>query len=296
MRGYDQLARRVSRIAVYPMLLLPNTDYMEKKDEYGIISVRGDNDDFEYVLAHHTMTFAENQQMQRFLFWARVVAENAVLRHIWVALRNLAGITQSQLLLNLDSWMTQTDDPAAAFLRTAQAQAAGGTHGFGAAITYLYANASAKPLLMRWWAEAVRPLIDPAAAPVLDEIFRYDLITQPICETEPAPAADSLPTVQVRGETYYLRTGVQFGYDVPNIIDALHKGGAPNLAPTPIALDLYYRSGAANAVTSTNHEIVVHYMGMTRDQVLTAASGQVTPAGEAADGVVSLLGDRGGCG
>src|SRR5262249_24885861 len=63
MEGYDKLARRVSLIAVYPMLLLPNTDYMEKKEEYGIVSVRGDNDDFEYVLAHDTMTFAENQQM-----------------------------------------------------------------------------------------------------------------------------------------------------------------------------------------------------------------------------------------
>jgi radical SAM superfamily enzyme YgiQ (UPF0313 family) len=298
MRGYDQLARRVSRIAVYPMLLLPNTDYVEKKEEYGIVSVRGDTDDFEYVLAHHTMTFAENQQMQRFLFWARVVAENAVLRHVWVALRKLANITQSQLLLNLDSWVGQTDDPAAAPLRDAQAHAVGSTSGFGTAITYLYTSANAKPLLMRWWAEAVRPLVGAQTLAVLDEIFRYDLITQPICESEPGMPAESLPAEQVRGETYYLRAGVRLDYDVPHIIEALHKGVTPNLEATPTVLDLYYRSGATNAVTSTNHEIVVHYMGMTRDQILAAAaaSDQVSGADEAGDRVVSLLGDRGGCG
>ncbi|GGV57801.1 radical SAM protein [Streptomyces spectabilis] len=31
MEGYDRLSRDVSRIAVYSMLLLPNTDYMDKK-------------------------------------------------------------------------------------------------------------------------------------------------------------------------------------------------------------------------------------------------------------------------
>lgn len=59
--GYDRLSKYVSRIAVYP-LLLPNTDYAEKKQEYGIVSVRGDDDDFEYVLAHQTMTFAETSR------------------------------------------------------------------------------------------------------------------------------------------------------------------------------------------------------------------------------------------
>ncbi|MFD0886624.1 KedN5 family methylcobalamin-dependent radical SAM C-methyltransferase, partial [Streptosporangium algeriense] len=113
MEGYDRLSRRVSRIAVYPILLLPNTEYMDKKQQFGIKAVHGDNDDFEYVLAHDTMTFAENQRMQRFLFWARVVAENAVLRYTWLPLRLLGGITQSQALRNLDRWVAEVDDPAA---------------------------------------------------------------------------------------------------------------------------------------------------------------------------------------
>src|SRR6185503_9327422 len=101
LKGYDRLAAQIPRIAVYPILLLPNTDYSEKKQQYGIISVRGDQDDFEYILAHDTMSFADNKRMQRFLFWSRVMADAAVLRHSWNAVGRLGGITQSQVLLNL---------------------------------------------------------------------------------------------------------------------------------------------------------------------------------------------------
>jgi radical SAM superfamily enzyme YgiQ (UPF0313 family) len=293
MQGYDKLARRVSRIAVYPMLLLPNTDYMEKKDRYGIISVRGETDDFEYVLAHDTMTFAENRHMQRFLFWARVVAENAVLRHAWVAARELAGVTQSQLLMNLDAWVTRTDDPAAIPLRDAQAKAVGGTAGFGAAITYLFTAPEAKRMLGRWWKESVRPLFPAEFESVLDEVFRYDLLTHPACETAEGKSVEGLPTAQIRGEDYFLRTAVRLEYDVPKIIAALRKGERPDLAPAPVTIDLYYKTGAASAVTSTNHEIVIHYMGMTKEDVVAAAAMRDDSVPDPASG---LIGDRGSCG
>ncbi|MEV6923819.1 KedN5 family methylcobalamin-dependent radical SAM C-methyltransferase [Dactylosporangium sp. NPDC051485] len=265
MDGYDRLSRRVSRIAVYPMLLLPNTEYMEKKDQFGIRSVRGDSDDFEYVLAHDSMTFAENQQMQRFLFWARVVAENAVLRFTWLPLRALGGVTQSQALLNLDRWVALVDDPAAERLRSYVDGAAGGTDAYGAAIAYLYTDPDAKGLLRRWWTESVRPLVPQEAAALLDEVFRYDLLTQPAYR--PEQSDDPLPVVEVGGDEYYLRAGVELSHDVPAIVTRLRKDLPVELAPDRQVVDLYYRVGSDSAVTSTNHEIVMHFMGLTRSQI-----------------------------
>lgn len=296
MRGYDKLARRVSRIATYPMLLLPNTDYMEKKAEYGIVSVRGETDDFEYVLAHNTMTFADNRQMRRFLFWARVVAENAVLRHSWIAARELAGITQSQVLTNLDEWISKTDDPAAAPLREAQAKAIGGTAEIGGAITYFYTQPEARRMLGRWWQESVVPLAPADAEAVLCEVFRYDLLTQPAYETQDGQSAEDLPTIQIRGEDYYLRAGVQLNYDVPRIIQALRKNEQPDLKPAPLVLDLYYKTGSGSAVTSTNHEVIVHFMGMTKESVLAKAAMRDDSLPEPEDAAASIIGDRGGCG
>ncbi|MEU7742763.1 KedN5 family methylcobalamin-dependent radical SAM C-methyltransferase [Nonomuraea sp. NPDC049158] len=287
MRGYDELARKVSRIACYPMLLLPNTDYTDKKREYGIISIRGDGDDFEYVLRNNTVTFAENQEMQRFLFWARVVAEMAVLRFTWIGLRELSGLTQSQVLRNLGRWIEQGADPVAEPLRAAMRGAIGGTGDLVAAIAFLYADPEAKPMLARWWAASVRPLLHGSVAAVQDEIFRFDLLTQPVCGGSGEP--EGLTLARIRGEDYYVRENVRLAYDVPAILARLRAGEEADLTPRETVLDLYYRTGSESAVRSTNHETIVHYMGMTRQQVMdNAAAGTPRPAS-------ASPGDRGGC-
>jgi radical SAM C-methyltransferase len=288
MAGYDRLARRVSRIACYPMLMLPNTDYTEKKREYGIVSVRGDQDDFEYLLANNTVSFAENQQMQRFLFWARVVAEMAVLRHSWIGLRELAGMTQSEVLRELGGWIEETDDPAAAPLRAAMESAIAGAGDLVTAISYLYIDPEAKRMLRRWWAERIRPRLSADVAGVLDAVFEYDLLTQPVCVESGGPDA-GLPVVQVRGEEYYLRAGNRLEYDVPAILEALRAERKIEPSPQPTEIDLCYRIGAENAVRSTNHETIVHFMGMTTDQVLSNAAASHDSA------TAALVTDKGGC-
>jgi radical SAM superfamily enzyme YgiQ (UPF0313 family) len=301
MEGYDRLARHVSRIAVYPLHLLPNTDYAEKKAEYGIISVRGDNDDFEYILAHNTMSFDDNQRIKRFLFWSRVMAENAVLRHAWVGLREIGGTTQSKVLRNLDAWIEQAGDPAAERLRTAVAGSASSDLAYGHAVSFLFGDRQARSLLQRWWAESIRPGLPPEAAELLNEIFRYDLLTQPIYHAPGSPGEpESLPVVSLDGEDFYLRRGVDLLYDVPEVVAALRSGAAlPDLEPRPTTVDLYYRMGAENFIGSTNHEEIVHFMGMTRMEIAVSAAsraaGKTDIEGAGAREIAVLLSEHGGC-
>jgi len=268
LAGYDELSKHVSRIAVYPIMLLPNTEYAEQKQKHGIVALRGDHDDFEYVLAHNTMSFADNQQIQRFLFWARVMAENAVLRHVWSALRVLADMKQSEVLFNLADWTDATDLPAAAPLRRQAARAhGGGAPAYAAVIDYLFTDPGGKQALERWWNDSVRPLVPEAHGPVLDEIFRYDLLTQPLCPPEqlnevPVSAEGTpLHVVQHAGEQFYVLEGMSFGYDVPGVLADLRVGRVPRLQPNPATFDVFYLDGALNAVKSTNHEEIMHFMG-----------------------------------
>lgn len=259
LRGYDELAEHVSRIAVYPIMLLPNTEYSEHKEVHGIVALRGDHDDFEYVLAHRTMTFEDNARMQRFLFWARVVAENAVLRHCWLPLRRLAGWTQSQVLDSLADWIDTTPAPEAAPLREAAARAhGGGAPAYAAAIGYLFTERAGRTALERWWGEAVSPRLAPEHRAFLDEVFRYDLLTQPVVADQEALVEE------VAGRGYFRRAGVTFSHNVPAALALMRAGREPDLGPEPTCLDLYYRSGALNAVRSTNHEEIVHFMGEPR--------------------------------
>jgi len=62
------------------------------------VIVRGDEDDFQYVLSNSTMTIQENQEMKRFMVWACALVE-LVLRRIWATLREFAGLTQSTVIL-----------------------------------------------------------------------------------------------------------------------------------------------------------------------------------------------------
>jgi hypothetical protein len=265
MAGYDRLSRKVTRIAIYPMLLLPNTDYMDRKAELGIHCVRGDQDDFEYVLSHNTMTLSENQAMQRFVFWARVLAENAVLRHSWAPLRHFAGLSQSEVLQNIDRWIAGTTDPAALPLREWLASAVGGTASYGAAIEYFYTRAEARKLLESWWREAIAPLVPVDHAALLDEVFRFDLLTQPVYCPDGARMEQDLELRTVRGEEHFIRH-VHLSFDVPAISAALRAGQDPPARPRSMDISLCYLSGAESAVTSTNHEIVMHYMGQVLEE------------------------------
>ncbi|MEW2512409.1 KedN5 family methylcobalamin-dependent radical SAM C-methyltransferase [Streptomyces sp. NPDC046870] len=265
--GYDELAEHVSRIAVYPIMLLPNTDYSENKELHGIVSLRGDHDDFEYVLAHRTMSFDDNARMQRFLFWARVMAENAVLRHCWLPLRVLAGWRQSRVLDSLADWADTSSCPQAAPLREAAARAhGGGAPAYATAIGYLFTDPAGRAALRTWWAEAVSPVLPAAHRPFLDEVFRYDLLTQPVCPADgtgrPAGGDPDFPDPQELPDgDFYVRRNVLLDYDVPALLAEMRAGRHVHPQPGPVELDVFYRTGALNAVLSTNHEEIMHFMG-----------------------------------
>ncbi|XVV00797.1 KedN5 family methylcobalamin-dependent radical SAM C-methyltransferase [Actinosynnema sp. CA-248983] len=259
IEGYDELAEHVSRIAVYPIMLLPNTEYAENKELHGIIALRGDHDDFEYVLAHRTMTFQDNVRMQRFLFWARVIAENAVLRHIWLPLRALAGWKQSRVLNSLADWTDTTTCPEAVPLREAAARGhGGGAPAYAKAISYLFVTPEGRRALERWWEEAVLPELPEPLRPFFASVYRYDLVTQPVCEPT------TLPLVVADGVEYYVRPAADFDHNVPAALALLRSGELPDTDPCPTRLDIYYRTGALSAVKSTNHEEIMHFMGEPR--------------------------------
>ncbi|MFD0691999.1 KedN5 family methylcobalamin-dependent radical SAM C-methyltransferase [Actinomadura fibrosa] len=266
LAGYDRLSQYVSRIAVYPILLLPNTEYTEKREQFGIVSVRGDNDDFEYVLAHNTMTMADNQRMQRFLFWSRVLADAAVLRHTWIGLRGLAELTQSQVLRNLDEWISSTDDEAAVPL---QGMVGIGTETPGAAIDYLYREPDAKRMLERWWTESIEPLLPADRLPVVREIFRYDLLTQPIYRMEDGRTPAEVTPIRVGADEYAVRADIALEYDVPAILSRLRAKEEPDLRPARTSVDLYYRLGVEQFTTTTNSEEIVHFMGRPKTDLFT---------------------------
>jgi radical SAM C-methyltransferase len=256
--GYDRLARYMTRIAVYPLLLLPNTDYSARKDTYGFQTVRGEHDDFEYVLAHNTMTIAENLQMKRFILWARAVAEHLVFRHIWMPLRELAGLTQSTVIRDLIKWFESSADPAAQRICSVAAKVERQPSAVPVFLRELYGEPGIDDLFRRWWDESVCPQLPADRVDLLTEIFRYDCLTRPVFDVHGQVPADVTRCV-VDDAPYYRRT-VTLRYDVPAALVAI-AGGETRRAPAGTDVSLFLKAGFHQCYAS--HEEGFYYVGRT---------------------------------
>ena len=271
MKGYDRLSQHVSRVAVYPMLILPNTTYHQDKKRFGMVTVRGNTDDFEHLISHDTMSPSDNQYMHRFIFVSRLVAENPVFRHMWTPLRVLGGISQSAAIRSLMDWFAQNDDQACEPFRAGMINSFTDSDVLAPVLVHVYGTDEAKDLLRRWWRTSLRPLVPPRHRDVLDTVVDYDLLTLP-AYTAPvrAPsrryASEYLPVVDVDGEPYHVLRDVRLACDVPAIVRALRRGEPYEPAVRPVTADLYYKAGADQFLPSTNHEEVLYYMAKTERQ------------------------------
>ena len=270
LAGYDRMSERVSRIATYPMLILPNTRFFDERDDVGLVTVRGDTDDFEYVLAHDTLAMADNRRMMRFLFWARSIAENMYLRHIWAPLRRLAGRKQSDVIWSVADWFDACEAPGAGPLHAADVPLVD-SDVVGRTIKHLHSDPRVPDLFREWWTESISPELADEQRHVLTEIFEYDLLTRPVYDPPGSALMDDLTLTEIAGEPNYVRT-VTLDADVPAILRAINAG-EPLSKPEPVELQLAYKVGFFRHCDST--EAAAHFYG----QPVSTASRSVLVAG-----------------
>jgi len=268
LKGYDELARYMTRIAVYPLLLLPNTEYSDNKQRFGFSTVRGDHDDFEYVLAHNTMTIDENLAMKKFILWARSMAEHLVFRHIWAPLRELAGLTQSQVIRDMMLWFEASAHPSAVRLAEAARRVRSRPSAVPEFLRELYSEPELDELFAMWWGQDIVPRLPPRSTEFITEVFRYDCLTRPIYDppnmTERLAA--SLPIVEIAEEAYFQREGLRFTYDVPGILRKFHRDGTWHVEQHPTVVSIYCKTGFHQYYG--NHEEGVYFAGITGDQLI----------------------------
>jgi radical SAM superfamily enzyme YgiQ (UPF0313 family) len=266
LKGYDELSLHVPRIAAYPLMLLPNTEYSEKRAEFGLITSRGQTDDFEYVLASRSMSFGENLRMQGFLLWARAVAENSFFRYLWRPVLSYAGLTQSQVLFSLSDWFDACTDEAAEPLKSPKTNVEPMT--VNAAVRSLFLDPRVRELLQRWYEEEIQPKVQPEFRSVVDEAFRFDLITLPMISSD-----DTVPEIEERDGLRLYRRSELFEHDVPAVVAALRKGNdsAARQHNLPTMFHLKWRLGL-EAYIDNHEEALLHMATIEQTYVLEVSS------------------------
>lgn len=269
LEGYDKLANYMTRIAVYPLLLLPNTEYTDSKERFGFHTIRGESDDFEYVLANNTMTVEQNLQMKKFILWARSVAEHLVFRHIWAPLRELAGMTQSAVINNMILWFEASKHPAAARLAGVASRVRSRPSAVPVFLRELYGEPELDELFASWWTENIEPRLPADTARFISEVFRYDCLTRPIYDApgqEHTPG-NKLPMVEIAEETFYVRDNLRFQYDIPSTLRNFHSDGIWHIEEQSTTLSVYCKAGFHQYYG--NHEQGIYFAGVTKEYIRT---------------------------
>lgn len=280
IQGYDRISEFVSRIATYPLLVLPNTDFDQNRDRYGLLTMRHEDCDFEYVISHPDMTIEENARMHQFLFWARVVAENTVFRNIWIPLRKLASIKQSQVLKSLDEWAgRQTDDVVRGIWECRQEMVrtmdSSRTH---RGTRYFYYEHALATKLQSWWREEILPAVPVHLRSFFKELFRYEMLTLPI--PEDSDLASELKTVYFDEKEYFEREVGEFHFDMPTLLRSIEAGVPCDLEEGPPSSEtFYYRVGFSDYID--NHEFVTIYSGRSMAELWNEKTlAEIPDAGE----------------
>ncbi len=271
LNAYDRVARFVPRIATYSHLLLPNTAYDRERADHEFITIRGQDYDFEYVLAHTTMTLADNRRMHAFMFWARIIAEYMFIRYSWIPLREWCGLSQSEVLLDLDNWIeTRGNHPDAAALLDCRNEVVANLDASrtGRPIRILYLRPGASALLERWWNDSILPHAPSGLHPLLRELFRYETIMRPLHEDR--ARAEGLEVETIDDTPYFVRRGVTFEFDFARVLSAFADVNASPQPSWQPPVDFFYQVGFSQHID--NHEILVQYRAKTREEISVESS------------------------
>lgn len=255
LTGYDMLSEKVSRIAAYPLLLLPNTSYANNRDEHGFVTVRGESDDFEYVLASRSSPLEESLRAHRFLFWARLLSENHYLHHIWAPTRLLTGLSQSQIIMSLIDYIDESSDPAVIALREMVPMLAE-SPAVIRALRRLYEDARLTDVMRDWWRSAIVPRYPPGWRQFGTDLYEFECWSRP-CYVIPGDSPPARWREVVRdGEKYLRSEPVAFSYD----IDAALSGGIrADADPQQARLWYTFEARAGFYENADNHEIGLGY-------------------------------------
>ncbi|MGW1072946.1 KedN5 family methylcobalamin-dependent radical SAM C-methyltransferase [Streptomyces sp. NPDC002537] len=259
LAGYDRLAERVPRTAVYPMLLLPNTSYAENRELHGFVSIRGADDDFEYVLANRSSTLGENLKMQQFIYWARILGEHQYLRHVWRPTRDLASMSQSRLVESLQQFFETSPTPAArAFLDRIPVLAEASA--IVAGLRVLYRSPVLHALVEQWWHEVSVPEFPPQWQEFAKELYLYEAWSRPVY-VEPGQGLPPGWHLNDSEPHEYVTDPVRFAFDMPEALadwpTALASG------PVPKTSTLVFRAPGGFHDHLDIAEMAAHYMTRT---------------------------------
>lgn len=255
--SYDRFARRLSRIAVYPLLVLPNTEYHAARESLGLVTVRGCDDDFEYVVASASASVAEHAEVHRFMFWARLLGENSFFRHLIHPATTLARCTQSQLFESLRETLEGSKLPEVKDFIGSQ-PALADSRGVIRALRRLYTDRFVNSEIADWWRFRIVPRFPPEWQPFALGLYEYETWCRPLYVAPGGNCPTGWRPAKCDGSRVYVSDPVEFEYDFAKILASWHDD-APGCPPAASKATYRFTAPAGYYDYIDNHEASGRY-------------------------------------
>lgn len=253
IEGYDELSNYLEKIAIYSLMLIPNTKFYESKQEFGIVSAKNADNDCEYVFFNNSITLEENKKMYSFIFLARLLSENIFFNSIWLPLKKLGNIKQSVIINSFDKWCSKQSSHFIGILNRYKQNCCENVNVYEihSPLVLIYENAeSLHEEIKSWWESFYKEHIKVELWDFFEELMDYDFLTKPFLEKD-----------KYMGQEYIVKNNVKLNYNFPEILRDLKNGLQPRITKQSICCNIKYKTGFENYIDC--QEFASYYYGET---------------------------------
>ena len=198
----------------------------------------------------------------RFIFWARLLAENLVFRNLYPVARALLGLKQSEIILSFASYVETSDLEVAIRMKNAAAKSIADPDSLAPILEVCFTDPQFDVLAHEWLQSLTPSRIGLKMQHVFSALLAFDLDTRPVVDPHTREYKSIQERADARGRHWLLET--QYGFDIPALLSAVSERDstlidkALHAKETRVALRL--KQGFESFVRSTNHEETVHFV------------------------------------
>jgi radical SAM C-methyltransferase len=115
LASYDTLALYTDALSVYPLYVLPNTEYARSQERYGIVTRRPEPDtDYQYCVQHSMMSYEDFLAGMRFIVANNILKVGGAFMRLYPRVAQAAaGIPFSRTIGEFAGWVLATDHAVA---------------------------------------------------------------------------------------------------------------------------------------------------------------------------------------
>lgn len=197
--------------------------------------------------------------MYRFIFWARILAENMILRSTWSTIPPLLGMSQSQFIRNLYEGVDASGHEMARWFSERSRRSAADPDALASPLASAFTSSEFDDMLL----DAIQPLLAPLPedqAALAVDIFKHDLDARPFPGPHGGRHQDA-EQVMVNGRAYW---SIVRQYQCIAGSDDTGAAHAQPLMRSVHAVELRFPVGFESFCSSTNHEITAAYVAEER--------------------------------